>query len=157
MFCPSCPLQGRKEPVCPCEMGREIGNPAAEKRTGFIKQRQSASGKSRGPAAGLPRPSRAGHVPSSLLASGGPQMLAQHPHRGMRPWGSRPLHHPTHATIALGEQPTMHSPARLPRGPIKPLSPPAGWPVLQCTRTALLGHCCQVCLSLDLSHLPVLM
>lgn len=31
--------------------------------------------------------------PSSLLASGGPQILAQHPHHGTHPWGSCPLYY----------------------------------------------------------------
>jgi len=62
LFCPSCPLQGRKEPVCPCETGREIRNPAAEKRNGFVQRRR----RRRGPA--VPQPGQGWAHP--LLAAG---------------------------------------------------------------------------------------
>lgn len=72
-------MQGREEPICPREMGREISNPVAKKRTGFIKQRQSVSARSHVPL-GAAQPllqqrgccglCRAGRRTTSSVASG---------------------------------------------------------------------------------------
>lgn len=109
LFCPSCPLRGRKEHICLCETGREIGNPAAEKRTGFVQQRQRHQ--------------------AALFASGGPQRLAQRPHHGKHPWGSCPLHyHPRVSTRHTQPHKALVPPRGLTQPTLCPHSLP--WPPL---------------------------
>lgn len=69
LFCPSCPSQGRKESVCPCEMGREIGNPVLSRRLDSSRVWQWVPC----PAARARVPSahRVGSVPFSLEPSPG--------------------------------------------------------------------------------------
>lgn len=124
LFCPSCPSQGRKEPVCPCEMGREIGNP------GWIKQRHRVTVGPMSCSQGAPRPPRG---VCSLLPR--PKCWLSIPTVCQRP------PHPSPHCHGPGQAATLHSPSGLSHGHRKPLAHAAH-------PSSGLGHCCQTCLSL---------